>query len=377
MNIEQSNITEPVNEQVAMSANSSVYLSKKETKKILTPFAFEIDKSLFGLPLAVPRKRAIALLIDFIFISLLAETPGELLALVAAFTFYRLGSKNPSAPLKDKRSIRKAMLRGLGAMIFLITILSYITPYINQFFDDNERPITQNTRNKNIGVINNFALSAMTFGMNTEISQSQCKTELCWSKLISPLLDGYFELGISAEKMTIILSEAIENSNLSTQAQVSLITSLTDEFLVLTKNKVENSVSKPKKTEAISTVNKKPNKQVLEEKSVFYDGVDWIKGKIENLGLSFGWAAIYFSVLTSIWKGQTLGKRIMKIRVIQLDGTPLSVWDSFGRYGGYGAGLATGLMGFMQIYWDANRQCIHDKISSTVVIDLKKINKQK
>ncbi|MCW8832829.1 MAG: RDD family protein, partial [Colwellia sp.] len=51
--------------------------------------------------------------------------------------------------------------------------------------------------------------------------------------------------------------------------------------------------------------------------------------------------------------------------------TPLSLWDSFGRYGGYGAGLATGLLGFIQIYWDPNRQAIHDKISATVVIDLR------
>ena len=36
------------------------------------------------------------------------------------------------------------------------------------------------------------------------------------------------------------------------------------------------------------------------------------------------------------------------------------------------AGLATGLLGFIQIYWDANRQAIHDKISATVVIDIRK-----
>ena len=40
----------------------------------------------------------------------------------------------------------------------------------------------------------------------------------------------------------------------------------------------------------------------------------------------------------------------------------------FGRYGGYGAGFATGLLGFLQVYWDPNRQAIQDKISATVVI---------
>ena len=82
---------------------------------------------------------------------------------------------------------------------------------------------------------------------------------------------------------------------------------------------------------------------------------------------------MYFTVFTSKWNGKTPGKRLLGIRVLQLDGTGLSLWDSFGRYGGYGAGLATGLLGFLQIYWDPNRQAIQDKISATVVIDEKKV----
>jgi hypothetical protein len=97
--------------------------------------------------------------------------------------------------------------------------------------------------------------------------------------------------------------------------------------------------------------------------------MDWIKGIIvDDLGFGFGWAAFYFTLFTAWWGGQTPGKRIMGIRVIQLDGTRLGLWDSFGRYGGYGAGFATGLLGFFQIYWDPNRQAIQDKISATVVI---------
>ena len=88
------------------------------------------------------------------------------------------------------------------------------------------------------------------------------------------------------------------------------------------------------------------------------------------MGLGFGWAAFYFTVFTAWFDGQTLGKKLLRIRVIQLDGTKLSLWDSFGRYGGYGAGFATGLLGFLKIFWDANRQAIQDKISATVVIDL-------
>ena len=40
----------------------------------------------------------------------------------------------------------------------------------------------------------------------------------------------------------------------------------------------------------------------------------------------------------------------------------------FERAGGYAAGFATGLLGFAQVYWDANRQAIHDRIVGTVVV---------
>ncbi len=104
-----------------------------------------------------------------------------------------------------------------------------------------------------------------------------------------------------------------------------------------------------------------------------YSLLSWAKGMLNDLGLGFGWAAFYFTVFTAWFDGQTLGKKLFRIRVVQLDGTGLSLWDAFGRYGGYGAGFATGLLGFLQIYWDANRQAIQDKISATVVIDLNRL----
>ena len=48
------------------------------------------------------------------------------------------------------------------------------------------------------------------------------------------------------------------------------------------------------------------------------------------------------------------------------------MWSALGRYGGYAASFVTGLSGFFQIYWDANRQGLHDKVSSTVVICLRR-----
>ncbi|GLR71202.1 RDD family protein [Agaribacter marinus] len=100
-----------------------------------------------------------------------------------------------------------------------------------------------------------------------------------------------------------------------------------------------------------------------------YSIISWVKGIATDLGIGFGWAAVYFTALTTLFKGQTFGKLLLGVKVIKLDGSDLNIWESFGRYGGYGAGIATGLLGFFQIYWDANRQAIQDKISETLVID--------
>ncbi|MBI4537981.1 MAG: RDD family protein [Gemmatimonadetes bacterium] len=97
-----------------------------------------------------------------------------------------------------------------------------------------------------------------------------------------------------------------------------------------------------------------------------------LKAIADDLGVGVGWAALYFTVFTTLWRGQTPGKRLLGIRVVRLDGEPISWWAAFERFGGYAAGLATGLLGFFQILWDANRQAVHDKIASTVVLHLAK-----
>ncbi len=96
-----------------------------------------------------------------------------------------------------------------------------------------------------------------------------------------------------------------------------------------------------------------------------------IKKWESSVGAKFGWAFIYFTFLPYWWKGQTLGKKVFGLRVVELTGKPLTIMNYLGRYGGYAAGMATGMIGFMQILWDVNRQAIQDKIAHTVVIDLR------
>jgi uncharacterized RDD family membrane protein YckC len=93
--------------------------------------------------------------------------------------------------------------------------------------------------------------------------------------------------------------------------------------------------------------------------------------RLHRLGLRFGWAIAYFTLLPFWWQGQTVGKRLFGLRIVELTGKPLGLMTSFGRYGGYAAGLATGGLGFLQVLWDPNRQAVEDKLAHTVVVDLR------
>ncbi|SDL36351.1 RDD family protein [Catalinimonas alkaloidigena] len=76
---------------------------------------------------------------------------------------------------------------------------------------------------------------------------------------------------------------------------------------------------------------------------------------------------LYFSILTYKWQGQTIGKRLFKLRVVKLNGKPLTFWQSVERFTGYSASAFL-LMGYFQYFWDHAHQTTHDKIAETVVV---------
>lgn len=94
-------------------------------------------------------------------------------------------------------------------------------------------------------------------------------------------------------------------------------------------------------------------------------------GWIDEIGLGLGWGTVYFSLLPALWGGQTVGKKLLRLRVVEITGKPMTVMRCLKRYGGYAAGVATGGIGFAQLLWDPNRQALHDKAAQTVVIDLR------
>lgn len=91
--------------------------------------------------------------------------------------------------------------------------------------------------------------------------------------------------------------------------------------------------------------------------------------------------ALYEVLLTAAW-GQTLGKRIMRIRVVRIPGGTIPGWNtSLVRWAVHGlpgffrsvpviGGLA-GVFSILAMFWaiwDPRRQGLHDKAASTLVI---------
>jgi uncharacterized RDD family membrane protein YckC len=87
-----------------------------------------------------------------------------------------------------------------------------------------------------------------------------------------------------------------------------------------------------------------------------------------TLGVTFGWSGVYFTLLAGALGGRTLGKYLLHIRVVKTHGTPFTFFDAFVRHGGYIAGVAMGLTGFLRLLWEPNRQAVEDRIASTVVV---------
>lgn len=77
---------------------------------------------------------------------------------------------------------------------------------------------------------------------------------------------------------------------------------------------------------------------------------------------------LYFGIMNYYYQGKTVGKKICGIRVVRLNGKKMTFRGSIERATGYTASGSLFLYGFLQFFWDPNRQTTHDKITETIVI---------
>jgi uncharacterized RDD family membrane protein YckC len=87
---------------------------------------------------------------------------------------------------------------------------------------------------------------------------------------------------------------------------------------------------------------------------------------------SVAWFVVFIAASNYMGNGATIGKKIMKIRVVSLVHHRLTLWTSIERALGYGASALEAFFGFFQYFLDANRRTVHDRIAETIVVSERK-----
>ncbi len=316
----------------------------RDPRDIVTPYAFHVHPQLLGLPLAKPWQRAIAIGIDGLLIGALSAVHGGALLLIAAIVLFRWIGR---APALTRWRFLLRVAAACAALMGLFGLTNAVRDEVRYGRDDAPKPKAVEKQ------INH---SVHLTKLMTLAHAGVCRTVEC----VRPPLFDFAAVAAAKQwdeqKSADAAAKAIKDLPVSEQERSALI----EEF-----HKRYRSLPSPALAQAIIGDS---DEDAGKEDKPQYSIVAWAKGILDDLGIGLGWAALYFSVFTAWWRGQTPGKKLAGIRAVRLDGKPFTLWTAFERYGGYGAGFATGLLGFAQVYWDRNRQAIHDKISETVVI---------
>lgn len=325
------------------TSNQPTPESRKEDKTIVTPYAFGVAGDLLGHPLASPWRRLNAQIIDVFVIAALSSLSAFVLAVCASITFYKAG-KNLSEQSNKTWSSR--LLRYLGAAgLFFVTYLgveAYNSAIAQEAPDEQAATVEVDNLSKAISAAGLIALKT-------------CDDYECLLEITEGFGEHLGSQDMDKDTLQEIYAGIITEKSITDAQKASLLAQFN-------RGLMGNGSDSPTST------HQEAQCECEAPKAFSARVADWFDKTWRDVSRGFGWAMLYYTALTAWFGGRTLGKKLLKIRVVRLDGETLSLWESFGRYGGYGAGLATGSLGFFQIFWDPNRQAIQDKIAETLVL---------
>ncbi|HEX6373022.1 MAG TPA: RDD family protein [Longimicrobium sp.] len=369
---------------------------------VITPDSFQISQGIIGLPLARPSRRLTAMLLDLVIVALLVKTAGAmLLGLAAAFFAFRMSRKVTGAGTHPLGRAVRFSIRAFGAFILFLVAVNVWSKGA-----DGLRRMARSGVQLNIsrqGGTDSVDVSAwQALGLVPQVTALRnAKTEEDAQRLAGELANGFRRTGMEEEQVRDAMEgiandadqewmeRAVERAmeapaaTAAGSARPAGADSLARAYAahmaagdtaaaravqpqlasVLARDSLDElrgelSQARRENGELAGRVERAENRGILAS----------IKGLLDELGLGFGWTGLYFTAFLTLWRGQTPGKKLAGVRVVRLNGQPMTLWTSFERFGGYAAGLVTGLLGFAQVYWDRNRQMIHDKIVETVVV---------
>jgi hypothetical protein len=380
----------------------------RDPRSIVTPDAFEIDAALLGTPLAPPGRRAFALLIDLIVIgTLTAITSSVTLILwgVVAVFFITMAFRRPGDRMGQVTSM---LFRGatgcLGTVILMGVGIGFLASRSNDGIERLERTLAG---------LDERALPAtpaapggvrLLQGLAGAAAFRQAPDSTRAREALERMLETLWDSGLSDDEMddaargleSVVPADVTWRGDLAIIRTRALAAVRARREAPTPAEALEDSPS-PISPGDLAALPPEVAAVVADTLAALSDSLDEVRGREaearrdlahahealesgqggflalvrdiwDQLGSAIGLWSVYFTVALTVTRGRTVGKKAMGLRVIRLDGQPITWWFAFERAGGYVAGIATGLLGFAQIWWDPNRQCVHDKIGGTVVV---------
>lgn len=337
-----------------------------DPRHIVTPHAFEVDEALLGTRLAAPWRRLVALLLDLAVAGVVANVAGGLVGILVAYVFYRLATRAELQSLW-KRWARGCLVTVGTVVLFGLSIslvqdaqewgpsgpsLTAVLPGVSpDTVAVNEPP--EGMDEGDPALPNAARLQALRAADDLDDLRALQGTGVATPDTVQPQEEATL-LRRYAQALTARDSAALDTLASRVQSAVAgrRIGRLNERIAALD----DRNNDLQDKTEQLEAQVRNPSLWRM------------ARAAANDLGITVGWVGLYFTLFLAWWGGRTPGKYLLGIRVVRLSGEPLSLWFSFERFGGYAAGIATGLLGFVQLYWDPNRQAIHDRVARTVVI---------
>ena len=307
----------------------------RESHDVITPDAFTVAPELLGLPLARPLRRAAAMLVDLIIVALMIKAFGFVIFLIiGALLLFRVA----------KPSGRGGVLRRGAAWTvraWAVLMLGILGAVALSKVEDVVREPRLSVRRDEADPDPDPQPSIDRLSVQSVLPVREPPAPTANAEAIRAYLEA------------VERGDSVRAAELLGPAQ----TALAGDRI----RQLERSERELRAQNARLTADLERARQSRGLRRFF-------SGLADDLGVGFGWMAVYFTAFVVLWNGQTPGKRLLGIRIIRLDAKPLSWWRAFERFGGYAASFSTGLLGFAQILWDRNRQGMHDKFIATVVI---------
>lgn len=343
-----------------------------DPKQIVTPDAFQVDSELLGTPLATPKRRFAAILVDLLIASVFSLLGMFFLAVGLGILCFKLAydkaTHNEDGKMKRdlKNGSRFAFAAGGAALLFFIAYGAINDPS-SETQSENKTSVSNAIVNYKLQELADEAKEA-DYGESTpdkwEAIAAELEKDILTSMMTAtskpaedhpvpenaPELLHQYEIAIEASDSATVDSLQPLIATFAAADKIAELEAQNEQY-------IETIVGLQNRNEELKSIAENPGI------------IRILKTAANDLGLAFGWIGLYF-IVGLVWgKGQTPGKKLFSLKVIRLNGERITYWKALERFGGYAAGLATGLVGFFQVYWDANRQAIQDKIAETAVVD--------